>query len=102
MVKVGRPLGPPIDEGRRQVVRERSTVARRMVAEDTERSVATALAKRRRLNRGHRCVGRCRRDDPIQRRVDAAKGENTPWHEVTHDKGACSELKATKVAWVLR
>lgn len=57
---------------------------------------------RRRLNGGHRCLGRRRWDDLVQRHVDAAKGEDTPWHEATQVRDAWCAMEADFVAGALR
>lgn len=57
---------------------------------------------RRRLNHGNQCLGWRRWDDPIQRHVDATRGEEIPWHKATDDRSAWSATDANFVARVLR
>lgn len=57
---------------------------------------------RRRLSRGHCCLGRRCWDDPTQRHMDTTNGEEVPWHEAANDRSAWSALEAGFVARVLR
>lgn len=56
----------------------------------------------RRLNRGHRQLGRRSWGDAMQGEVDAVRSVETSWHEVAQDRAEWAGLQAGFVARVLR